>query len=167
MMRSLLLVLLLWTCVSQVVVLGAAAAPPRYNVLYIVVDDLRLDISPYRVRNAAAAQTPNFERLAATGTLFEHAYVQQAVCGPSRNSFLSGRRPDATAVWNFIDDFRGFCMGSYETECEGFGGNETWSSLPQHFRRQLAPGEYVIKRRFQSKRAQIYIRLQLFPSTFR
>ena len=31
----------------------------------------------------------------------------------------------------------------------------------------IAPGEYVIKCRFQSKRALRYIRLQLFPSTFR
>jgi iduronate 2-sulfatase len=81
-----------------------AASAALFNVLYIVVDDLRPDISPYRVQNAAAARTPNFERLAATGTVFEQAFVQQAVCGPSRNSFLSGRRPDRTAVWNFIDD---------------------------------------------------------------
>jgi hypothetical protein len=31
----------------------------------------------------------------------------------------------------------------------------------------LAPGEYIIQCRFQSKRAQRHIRLQLFPSTFR
>lgn len=114
---------------------GAAAPPRRYNVFYIVVDDLRPDISPYEVTNAPTLHTPNFQRLADGGTLFEQAHVQQAVCGPSRNSFLSGRRPDATAVWNFIDDFRGSCMGSTRAVCQGTGGNASWSSLPQHFRR--------------------------------
>ena len=33
------------------------------------------------------------------------------------------------------DDFRGFCMGSYTRPCLGFGGNSSWSSLPQHFKR--------------------------------
>ena len=29
-----------------------------------------------------------------------------AVCSPSRNSFMTGRRPDTTRVWNFLDSFR-------------------------------------------------------------
>ena len=61
---------------------SASSASPgaaRFNVLYIVVDDLRPDISPYHVQNAAPAATPNFARLAATGTVFMQAYVQQ--CG--------------------------------------------------------------------------------------
>ena len=37
---------------------------------------------------------------------FENAYVQQSICSPTRNSFLSGRYPDKTKTWNFIDDFR-------------------------------------------------------------
>jgi arylsulfatase A-like enzyme len=38
--------------------------------------------------------------------VFENAYCQQAVCGPSRASFLSGRRPDSTQMWNFLGSFR-------------------------------------------------------------
>ena len=37
--------------------------------------------------------TPNLDRLAATGTLFEHAYCAQPVCTPSRGSVLTGLYP--------------------------------------------------------------------------
>ena len=50
--------------------------------------------------------TPNIDAIAANGTVFDRAYAQQAVCGPSRNSFLSGRRPDSSRCWNFINSFR-------------------------------------------------------------
>ena len=36
--------------------------------------------------------SPNIDRLSQTGLLFENAYVQQSVCGPSRVSILSGLR---------------------------------------------------------------------------
>ena len=35
--------------------------------------------------------TPNIDRLAARGVAFSHAFVQGAVCGPSRNSIVSGQ----------------------------------------------------------------------------
>eukprot|EP01047_Picozoa_sp_COSAG01_P023987 COSAG01_NODE_1467_length_10217_cov_33.824570_3_plen_203_part_00 len=37
---------------------------------------------------------------------FLRAYCQEAVCSPSRNSFLSGRRPDHTRAWNFVSSPR-------------------------------------------------------------
>jgi iduronate 2-sulfatase len=43
--------------------------------------------------------TPNLDKFAAGATVFHRAYCQQAVCSPSRNSFMSGRRPDTTKVW--------------------------------------------------------------------
>lgn len=58
------------------------------NVLLIVVDDLRPQLGSYGL---GFMQTPNMDALAAQGTLFERAYVQQSICSPSRNSFLSGR----------------------------------------------------------------------------
>lgn len=40
---------------------------------------------------------PNFDRhFLSRGTVFQRSYVQIAVCGPSRASFLTSRRPDST-----------------------------------------------------------------------
>ena len=72
---------------------GSAAAAPRPNILFVALDDLRPDL---RCFGAAHIHSPNIDRLAARGLLFERAYCQQAVCNPSRCSVLSGARPDTT-----------------------------------------------------------------------
>eukprot|EP00039_Didymoeca_costata_P013470 m.205289 g.205289 ORF g.205289 m.205289 type:complete len:702 (+) comp15783_c0_seq5:81-2186(+) len=93
------------------------------NVLLIVVDDLRPQM------NLAYGQkemiTPNLDKLANSSMVFNRAYVQFAVCNPSRNSFMTGRRPDSTMVWNFQNSFRG----------SGGGPGESWDSMPEHFRK--------------------------------
>ena len=77
-----------------------------------------------------AVHAPNLDRLAGRGLTFIHAYCQQAICSPSRNSFMSGFRPQRTkgqqheplfectatcaltpissvrSVFNFVSDFR-------------------------------------------------------------
>ena len=83
-------------------------------MLYIVVDDLRNELSYTNGRKGLV--TPNIDALASKGMVFDRAYVQQGVCSPSRNSFLSGRRPDTTKIWNFKDSFRttlGDCVSSW------------------------------------------------------
>lgn len=90
--------LLIWLVVSD---MAAAGAKP--NVLFIVADDLRPDLSCYGVTSVCS---PNLDRLAARGLLFERAYCQVALCNPSRTSFLTGLRPDTTQVYDNGGHFR-------------------------------------------------------------
>ncbi len=79
----------------------ANAAPPRRpNVLFVVCDDLNTRLGCY---GDPKAKSPNFDRLAARGTVFIRAYCQQPICGPSRASFMSGRRPDALGIWSMTE----------------------------------------------------------------
>ena len=82
---------------------AAAADPPRYNVLFIAVDDLRPELGCYGV---AGVKSPNIDALAARGTAFTRAYCQQAVCNPSRVAVLTGRRPENTGVLDLPTHFR-------------------------------------------------------------
>ncbi|MDA1040108.1 MAG: sulfatase-like hydrolase/transferase, partial [Planctomycetota bacterium] len=74
-----------------------AAEPARPNVLFVVFDDLNNRLGCY---GDPIAKSPNLDRLAARGTVFTRAYCQQPICGPSRASFMSGRRPDSLGIWS-------------------------------------------------------------------
>lgn len=66
----------------------------RPNILWICTDQQRWDtLGCYGNQRV---HTPNLDRLADNGTLFENAYCQSPVCTPSRASFLTGRYPRTT-----------------------------------------------------------------------
>jgi arylsulfatase A-like enzyme len=83
---------------------GAAAAPKRHNVLHMVADDLRTELSLAYAHPEVS--TPHLDALTKKSMVFQNAYCQQPICSPSRNSFMSGLTPDHTRAWNFIQFFR-------------------------------------------------------------
>lgn len=134
---------LFWTCVWLLPTSSSAATqrPARASVLYIVVDDLRVELPMY---GQLAIQAPHLMALAKRGMVFDRAFCNQPVCrcdhiqtvaivlpniavtsfaatwrSPSRNSFMTSRRPDKTLSWNFKNHFREV-------------GPE-WTTLPSHF----------------------------------
>ena len=92
----------------------------RPNLLLLSIDDLNDWVGC--MGGHAQAKTPNIDRLAQRGVLFTNAHCQAPLCGPSRASWLSGRYPHATGVYQqpikdtlAKDDtfFRGHLMPEY------------------------------------------------------
>ena len=92
-------------------------ADSQYNVLFIVIDDLRNLLGCY---GHSQMHTPNIDKLAQRATLFNRAYCQFPVCNPSRASVLTGLRPDTTGIYDNPTNFR-----------EALPGVVT---LPEHFK---------------------------------
>lgn len=79
------------------------AQPKPLNVLFIAVDDLGNVLDDDR---PAGIKTPHLDKLKSRGTFFQRAYCQIPLCNPSRASVMTGRRPDATTVWDLDRHFR-------------------------------------------------------------
>ncbi|HEX7652106.1 MAG TPA: sulfatase, partial [Verrucomicrobiae bacterium] len=99
------------------VVRGDAAKPGKPNVLFLMTDDMRVELGCYRSR--FGAQTPHLDALAKSGVQFDRNYCQFPLCNPSRASLLTGRRPSATGVLGNRTDFRKL--------------HPDWTTLPQLF----------------------------------
>ena len=95
------------------------------NVLFIVVDDLRPQLShlgSFGGESTAFMHTPNLDAFATSEAIsFRNARCQQAICGPSRTSVLLGRRPDATQVYTNRPSPRETCVAC-ETIFQRFKG---------------------------------------------
>lgn len=95
----------------------AGMAQEKTNVLFIAVDDLKPLIGAY---GQEFMKTPHMDQLANSGVLFTNAHCQQAVCGPSRASLMTGMRPDYTGVWDLKTRMRDV--------------NPNILSMPEHFK---------------------------------
>ena len=106
--------------VLQLLTVTIAQQQPK-NVLFMPVDDLRPEL--FEAYNQKYMHTPNLDKLAKESLVFQRAYCQHALCIPSRNSFMTGRRPDTTQVWAGL--------GNPHFRVTG----PDWISLPEHFKK--------------------------------
>ena len=90
----------------------------KKNILFISVDDLNTDLNCY---GAEYIHSPNIDKLASEGLLFNRSYCQMSVCSPSRTSLLTGTRPENNGVMDLKTHFR-----------DTLGDDIT--TLPQHFK---------------------------------
>ena len=148
------------------------------NILFIAVDDLRPELGAY---GSEIAVTPNIDKLANQGLLFNRAYCQQAICSPSRASLMTGARPETINVIENFTYFRDanpdiitlaqhFKMNGYETVHSGkifhkpaFADLETsWSRTPAadkvSYKKSKTPGGYHLPENialFKKNRAEM------------
>jgi len=96
----------------------AAARPDGrpLNVLFLPVDDLRPLLGCY---GDGVVKTPHLDRLAARSLVFDRAYCNYPVCGPSRSSVMTGLYPDQSGIYGFEN-------------ADSKAGRVT--CLPQHFK---------------------------------
>lgn len=99
-----------WLGLALVVIMLAAtatrAAPVaglQKNVLFLIADDLANLLGCY---GDPRAKTPNIDRLAARGVRFDRAYCTYPLCGPSRNSMLTGLYPNSSGILSNGQIFR-------------------------------------------------------------
>lgn len=104
------------SCISSTI-LAQENSTSKPNVLFISIDDLRLEIGSY---DSSIAHTPFIDQLASEGLQFDKAYCQQAICGPSRASVLTGIRPETSGIFHNYIKFRDV--------------NPNVVTLPQHFK---------------------------------
>ena len=85
-LQSFVVVVVLWSCGTR----PKSEQPTtddRPNILFLVAEDISPALGCYGDR---LAQTPNIDRLASNGILFERAYATAPICAPSRSTLMSG-----------------------------------------------------------------------------
>ena len=75
------------SCVSDTNSLTGRGLTSRPNILWIIAEDMSPHWSCY---GETTISTPNIDRLAGEGALFEQAFVTAPVCSPSRSAMITG-----------------------------------------------------------------------------
>ncbi|QOV91220.1 sulfatase [Humisphaera borealis] len=66
---------------------GDATPPARPNILWLIAEDMSPHFGCYGEKTI---QTPNVDKLAAGGVLFERAFATGPICSPSRSALITG-----------------------------------------------------------------------------
>src|SRR5438105_13866288 len=80
----------------------SADPPPRPNIVFILMDDMRWDCMS--CAGHPFIKTPNMDRLAREGAMFKNFFVTLPLCSPSRASFLTGQYAHKNGVTDNVTD---------------------------------------------------------------
>ncbi|MCF7955576.1 MAG: sulfatase [Phycisphaerae bacterium] len=80
--------------------LAKAAVAKKPNFLFVLVDDLGW--ADLRCYGSTFYDTPNLDRLAASGMKFVDAYAACPVCSPTRAAIMTGRHPVRVDITDWI-----------------------------------------------------------------
>ncbi len=115
-------------CFLLLVCPGFAKDKPP-NVLFIAVDDLNDWVGC--LGGHPQARTPNIDRLASRGVLFEQAYCSAPLCNPSRMATMTGLRSSTIGIWSNEGRYGRTGTFSWFRDKPEFKG---WVTIPQYFR---------------------------------
>jgi len=88
---------------SPVGVLAQPRGPQRPNIIFLFADDMRWDAMG--CMGNGLIHTPNLDRLASAGVLFENAFVTTSICAPNRACVLAGQHQRTTGIKDFSKAF--------------------------------------------------------------
>lgn len=135
-----------------------AAKNEKVNVIFLFSDQHRADVFSYT--GHPDVQTPNFDRMAQNGVVFNRAYCQDAVSAPSRNSLFTGLYPrtlglldnphvESTPLKNAVSIQKTFQENGYTTYAFGKrhlydGGDAGWD-VDKSFNKGESPNDNYVK----------------------
>ncbi|WP_343329641.1 sulfatase [Polaribacter staleyi] len=93
-------VVLLMSCNTNQKVEKKTKEPEKKNILFILADDYGYNDLSYR--NDSFYETPNIDRIAKEGTVFNNGYATCQVCSPSRASIMNGKFPARHGITDWI-----------------------------------------------------------------
>jgi iduronate 2-sulfatase len=125
------------------------------NVLFIVSDDLKASV--LGCYGDKVCKTPNIDKLASEGMVFNRAYCQAMWCQPSRRSFMYSRYQDAAGIsvgehfknngWYSARVSKIFHMGIPDCIISGSNGEDVPESWTERFnckgKEAHTPGDYA------------------------
>ena len=83
------------------VTVACSPVPDKHpNIIMVFIDDMGwTDLSCFGNRDA---QTPNIDRLASEGIIFEQFYVNSPICSPSRVAISTGQYPQRYQITSYL-----------------------------------------------------------------
>lgn len=128
------------------------ADPKRPNILYIMADQMAAPL--LKMYNPSSViKTPNLDRLAQEGVVFDSAYCNSPLCAPSRFTMVSGLLPskiggydNAAELGSDVPTYAHYLRREgYHTALAGkmhFVGADQLHGFEQRLTSDIYPGDY-------------------------